>query len=85
MKRLFIVASMAIMAVGCQKTTVENEVLTPIGFNTEVSKLTRATVAYEGTEFGVFSYANQNGALLNRPMENVKIENVVDEKRYSAS
>ena len=78
MKRLFIVASMAIMAVGCQKTTVENEVLTPIGFNTEVSKLTRATVAYEGTEFGVFSYANQNGALLNRPMENVKIENVAE-------
>lgn len=79
MKRLFIVASMAIMAVGCQKTTVENEVLTPIGFSTEVSKLTRATVAYEGEEFGVFSYANQNGTFLNRPMENVKIENVAED------
>ena len=63
MKRLFIVASLAIMAVGCQKTTVQNEVLTPIGFDTELVKQTRADdlPAYEGEDFGVFSYAFQNG------------------------
>ena len=76
MKRLFVVASMAIMAVGCQKTTVENEVLTQIGFNTEVGKQTRAIVdnAYDEAEkFGVYSFAKQNGATLNTVMNNEEI------------
>ena len=63
MKRLFVVATMAIMAVGCQKTTVENEVLTPIGFSTEVAKQTRAIVNdgnYLTTQpFTVFAYGHQ--------------------------
>lgn len=58
MKRLFIVASLAIAAIGCQKTEIQNEVLTPIGFNTEIGKQTRAIV--DGTaatdDFGVYSY-----------------------------
>jgi hypothetical protein len=66
MKRLFVVATMAIMAVGCQKTTVENEVLTPIGFSTDVAKQTRAIVT-DGTydvnvPFAVYSYGYQTNA-----------------------
>ena len=44
MKRLFIIASLAILAVGCQKTEIQNEVQTPIGFSTETGKMTRAIV-----------------------------------------
>lgn len=83
MKRLIIVASLAILAVGCQKTFVENEVLTPIGFNTEVGKQTRAIV--QGTEytgsFGVITYAYNEGIYLNTVMDNIEIENTagVDE------
>ena len=68
MKRLFVVASLAIMAVGCQKTTVENEVLTQIGFNTEVGKQTRTIVdnQYDNAEsFGVYAIAYQSGTKLN--------------------
>jgi hypothetical protein len=35
---------MAIMAAGCQKTEIQNEVQTPIGFSTEVGKQTKAIV-----------------------------------------
>lgn len=76
MKRLFIVASMAIMAVGCQKTTVENEVLTPIGFSTEVAKQTRAIVNdanYLTTQpFTVFAYGKQ-GEAVTKVMDGVNI------------
>ena len=44
MKRLIFIASLAMLAVGCQKTEIQNEVLTPIGFSTEVGKQTRAIV-----------------------------------------
>ena len=44
MKRFYFIAAMAIMAVGCQKTEIQNEVQTPIGFSTEVGKQTRAIV-----------------------------------------
>lgn len=75
MKRLFVVATMAIMAVGCQKTTVENEVLTPIGFNTEVGKQTRAII--EGTtftgDFGVYAFGHQGDAAASTVMTNVKV------------
>ena len=76
MKRLFVVASMAIMAVGCQKTTVENEVLTAIGFNTEVAKQTRAIVndgTYLTTQpFTVFAYGHQ-GNTITKVMNGVEI------------
>lgn len=68
MKRLFIVASMAIMVVGCQKTTIENEVLTPIGFSTDVAKQTRAIVATDADyptnqPFTVFAYGHQGSTI----------------------
>lgn len=67
MKRLIIVASLAILAVGCQKTFVENEVRNQIGFNTEIDKMTRTVntgTTFENTDFTVFSYGYQgeNGA-----------------------
>ena len=79
MKRLIIVASLAILAVGCQKTFVENEVLTPIGFNTEVGKQTRALVTtgkYPTDQpFGVYSYGYQDGENTpsSTPMPNVQV------------
>lgn len=51
MKRLIIIASLAILAVGCQKTEIQNEVQTPIGFSTETGKMTRAIV--NNTQFDV--------------------------------
>ena len=64
MKRLFIVASLAIMAIACQKTEVQNEVLTPIGFNTEVGKATKAIVLDQedykvDQPFAVYAYSHQ--------------------------
>ena len=59
MKRLFIIASLAILAVGCQKTEIQNEVQTPIGFSTETGKQTRAISDpnyLTSQPFGVFSY-----------------------------
>ena len=76
MKRLIIVASLAILAVGCQKTFVENEVQNTIGFNTEVGKQTRAIAGASyltGQPFGVFSYGHENNAAVasSYPMSNV--------------
>ena len=63
MKRLFIIASLAILAVGCQKTEIQNEVQTPIGFSTETGKLTRAIVndtKFDATQpFAVYAYSHQ--------------------------
>ena len=61
MKRLFIIASLAILAVGCQKTEIQNEVQTPIGFSTETGKLTRAIA--DGQTTG----ATTGGYLLDQP------------------
>ena len=81
MKRLFIIASLAMLAVGCQKTEIQNEVQTPIGFSTEVGKQTRAIV--QGTEypdesaaqpFAVYAFGWHNGkANQNAVMPNVEI------------
>lgn len=76
MKRLLLIASVAIMAAGCQKTFVDNEVQTPIGFSTEVGKQTRAIVDdYSDYQpFGVFAYGYDNGVANNDPvMGNVEI------------
>jgi len=80
MKRLLIVASVAILAAGCQKTFVQDEVQTPIGFSTEVGKQTRAIV--QGTDyptdqpFAVYAYGHQdagNGDVATTIMDNVEI------------
>lgn len=78
MKRLLIVASVAIMAAGCQKTFVQDEVQTPIGFSTEVGKQTRAIVESgddysDDQPFAVYAYAYQNGTYKNDVMDNVEV------------
>lgn len=79
MKRLFFVATLAIMAAGCQKTFVQNEVQTPIGFSTEVGKQTRAIVdEYSADQpFAVFSYGYDNGVANPNPvMDHVEVGEV---------
>ena len=80
MKRLLLVASIAIMAAGCQKTFVDNEVQTPIGFSTEVGKQTRAITQNSDARtyptnqpFGVYAHAYQSGEFKNTVMDNVAI------------
>ena len=81
MKRYFFIATMAIMAVGCQKTEIQNEVQTPIGFSTEVGKQTRAIVdgnlypyGQNAQKFSVFAYGWQNSTPNDVPvMDDVKI------------
>ena len=83
MKRLIIVASLAILAVGCQKTFVQNEVQTPIGFSTEVGKQTRAIAQVSGNgsgdyfktqPFAVYAYGHQAETnKKNTIMDNVEI------------
>lgn len=77
MKRLIFIASLAILAVGCQKTEIQNEVQTPIGFSTEVGKQTRAIVdgADYGTTqpFGVYAFGHQGTANPTTIMDNVEI------------
>lgn len=76
MKRLFVVASLAIMAVACQKEEVRNEVLTPIGFNTETGKQTRAIQPTNDgytDNFGVFSYLYNAGEAGQLVMNNQKV------------
>lgn len=76
MKRLLIVASVAILAAGCQKTFVQDEVHTPIGFSTEVGKQTRAIVSttFDETQpFGVFTYGHQGTAAATEVMSNIEI------------
>lgn len=80
MKRLLIVASVAILAAGCQKTFVQDEVQTPIGFSTEVGKQTRAIADadnkdtyFQSQPFGVFAHAYQNDVFTNTVMDNIEI------------
>ena len=85
MKRYFFIAAMAILAVGCQKTEIQNEVQTPIGFSTEVGKQTRAIVdgAEYGTTqpFGVYAFGHQGTAEATTIMDNVEIFTVEGEWR----
>lgn len=64
MKRLLIIASLAILAMSCEKTIVSNGVRTPIGFSTEVGKQTRAVVQDNtyptGQPFAVYAYGHQD-------------------------
>lgn len=76
MKRLIFIASLAMLAVGCQKTEIQNEVLTPIGFSTEVGKQTRAIVqddTYNSEQpFAVYAYGHQEN-VVTKVMDNVEI------------
>lgn len=86
MKRFYVTAAIAasLLATGCQKTYVIDEVRTPIGFSTEVGKQTKAIIesgtTYNDQDFGVFAYGltndktwDANKATDNPVMENVKI------------
>lgn len=78
MKRLLFIATLAILAAGCQKTFVNNEVQTPIGFSTEVGKQTRAivqsTVYLTDQPFAVYAYGHQTETdKTNKIMDNVEI------------
>ena len=82
MKRLIFIASLAMLAVGCQKTEIQNEVLTPIGFSTEVGKQTRAIVQ-DGTydteqPFAVYAYGHQGNAAATTVMDNVEVSYQTD-------
>ena len=81
MKRFYFIAAMAIMAAACQKTEIQNEVQTPIGFSTEVGKQTRAIVQ-DGTyltdqTFGVYAYGYQ--------LETVEVQGVPVTQRIENS
>ena len=82
MKRLILLAAVVgLIATGCEKTEIQNEVLTPISFSSNVGKQTKAiaqTTAYNDAQFGVFSYGHQpaynnNIAKNNKIMDNVCI------------
>lgn len=80
MKRLLIIASLAILAMSCEKTIVSNGVRTPIGFSTEVGKQTRAVVqdnAYPTDQpFAVYAYGHQDagtGDVVTPIMNNVEV------------
>ncbi len=83
MKRLIFIASLAMLAVGCQKTEIQNEVLTPIGFSTEVGKQTRAIVDGQGAvyktdqPFAVYAYGHQDTEE-NIVMDNVEVSYQTD-------
>lgn len=80
MKRLLIIASLAILAMSCEKTIVSNGVRTPIGFSTEVGKQTRAVVqnaTYPTDQpFAVYAYGHQvigNNDATTKIMDNVEV------------
>lgn len=63
MKRLLFIASLAILAASCQKTTINAVVEMPIGFSSEVGKQTRAIVSdtkyLTDQPFAVYAYGHQ--------------------------
>lgn len=90
MKRFYFIAAMAIMAAGCQKTEIQNEVQTPIGFSTEVGKQTRAIVQ-NGTyltdqPFAVYAYGHQTvtAEVVTTVMDNVEISYQTDKWKPTA-
>lgn len=95
MKRLFFVASLAILAAACQKTEIQNEVQTPISFSTETGKQTRAIMAdeYADHTFGVYSYAydkDENGypspgETVPKLMDNLQISKVDDNSDWKVA
>lgn len=90
MKRIFIVASLAILAVGCQKTEIQNEVQNQIGFSTETGKQTRAIVdetTYDVNQpFGVYAYGHQTvtAEVVTKVMDNVEISYQTDKWKPTA-
>lgn len=52
MKKIFILAvSAVLLAAGCQKTEIQNEARTPIGFSSQMGKLTKAPDAENSGQF----------------------------------
>lgn len=93
MKRLLLIASVAILAAGCQKTFVDNEVQTPIGFSTEVGKQTRAIAQesgrgsgeyFETQPFAVYAHAYQNEEFKNTVMNNVAVSYQDEQEKWKA-
>lgn len=80
MKRLILLATMMVAVLAsCEKHEIRNEVLTEIGFESNVGKQTKAIISgteYSTTDapgFGVFALAYQNGNPLNIVMDNAEI------------
>lgn len=86
MKRFYVTAAIAasLLATGCQKTYVIDEVRTPIGFSTEVGKQTKAivdnNVYLTSQPFGVFAYGKQETSTSTTVMDNKKIIHDTDSK-----
>lgn len=91
MKRFYVTAAIAasLLATGCQKTYVVDEVNTPIGFEANLGKQTKAIMddaTYKTDHtFGVFAYAltenktwESNPATDNVVMDNVEIKYQTD-------
>ncbi len=76
MKRLILLATMVAVLASCEKTEIQNEVLTPIGFSSNVGKQTKAIVdgtTYPGSQpFAVLAYSHQ-GNTVTKVMDNVEI------------
>lgn len=79
MKRFLLLATaVAFLAAGCQKTEVENEVLTPIGFSTKVGKQMKSIVGTTfdvNQPFGVYTYGHQS-TTTTEIMNNIEIAQI---------
>ena len=92
MKRFYVTAAIAasLLATGCQKTYVIDEVRTPIGFSTEVGKQTKAIVDDKlyltSQPFGVFAYGlTGNASWSTAPStDNEVMKNVIISYTYKA-
>jgi hypothetical protein len=63
MKKIFIMAvSAVLLAAGCQKTEIQNEAKTPIGFGTQMGKLTKA--GPDAGYLGQFDNLNEQGFMV---------------------
>lgn len=88
MKRFYVTAAIAasLLATGCQKTYVIDEVRTPIGFSTEVGKQTKAIIdgtLYNEEPFGVFTYGKQSSTTTTI-MDNIKIRKYTEDSEWRA-
>ena len=77
MKRLILLATaVAVLATSCEKTEIQNEVLSPIGFTSKVNKQTKAIAGASylpEQPFGVYAYSKQGTANAVTVMNNVEI------------
>lgn len=78
MKRFYALAAMtALLALGsCQKTEVINESPLEIKFGAEIGKQTKAKIAFDAPDFGVFGYVNTEEWIGNENTENCLFDNI---------